>query len=49
MIDELDMKEQQRIKKDELYVKIGEERLHVIQDVKSKVTDLMANDSFTRF
>lgn len=49
LIDELDMKEQQRIKKDELYVKIGEERLHVIQDVKSKVTDLMANDSFTTF
>ncbi len=49
LIDELDIKEQQKIKKDELYVKIGEERIEVIQDVKSKVTDLLANDSFTTF
>jgi ribosome biogenesis GTPase A len=49
LIDELDFKEQQKINKDELFVKIGEERLHVIQDVKSKVTDLMSNDSFTTF
>lgn len=49
LIDELDIKEQQKIKKDELYIKIGEERIEVIQDVKSKVTDLLANDSFTTF
>ncbi|MBK7105053.1 MAG: dynamin family protein [Ignavibacteriae bacterium] len=49
LIDELNFKEQQRINRDELYVKIGEERLHVIQDVKNKVSDLMSNDSFTTF
>lgn len=49
LIDELDIKEQQRINKDELYVKISEERREVIQDVKLKVTDLLANDSFTTF
>lgn len=49
LIDELDIKEQQKIKKDELYIKIGEERIQVIQDVKSKITDLLANDSFTTF
>lgn len=49
LIDELDIKEQQKINKDELYIKIGEERREVIQDVKSKVTDLLANDSFTTF
>ncbi|MCB9248454.1 MAG: hypothetical protein H6613_07845 [Ignavibacteriales bacterium] len=49
LIDELDIKEQQKIKKDELYIKIGEERGEVIQDVKLKVTDLLANDSFTTF
>ena len=49
LIDELDIKEQQKINKDELYIKIGEERIEVIQDVKSKVTDLLANDSFTTF
>lgn len=49
LIDELDIKEQQKINKDELYVKIGEERIEVIQDVKSKVTNLLANDSFTTF
>lgn len=49
LMDELDIKEQQRINKEELYVKIGEERYEVIHDVKSKVTDLMANDSFTTF
>jgi len=49
LIDELDLKEQQKINKDELYIKIGEERREVIQDVKSKVTDLLANDSFTTF
>ncbi|MCB9258416.1 MAG: dynamin family protein [Ignavibacteriales bacterium] len=49
LIDELDMKEQQKIKKDELYVKIGEERSEVIHDVKLKVTDLLANDSFNTF
>ncbi len=49
LIDELDFKEQQRINKDELYVKIGEERHQVIQDVKSKVADLLTNDSFTTF
>ncbi|MCB0732893.1 MAG: hypothetical protein KDC88_17870, partial [Ignavibacteriae bacterium] len=43
------MKEQQKIKKDELYVKIGEERSEVIHDVKLKVTDLLANDSFNTF
>ncbi len=49
LIDELDMKEQQKIKRDELYVKIGEERSEVIHDVKLKVTDLLANDSFNTF
>jgi hypothetical protein len=49
LIDELDLKEQQRINKDELYVKISEERREVIQDVKNKVTDLLANDSFVTF
>ena len=49
LIDELDIKEQQRINKDELYIKISEERREVIQDVKSKVTDLLANDSFATF
>lgn len=49
LIDELDLKEQQRINKDELYIKIGEERHEVLHDVKSKVTDLLANDSFTTF
>lgn len=49
LIDELDIKEQQRINKDELYVKISEERREVIQDVKNKVTDLLSNDSFTTF
>ncbi|MCW8850096.1 MAG: dynamin family protein [Melioribacteraceae bacterium] len=49
LIDELDLKEQQRINRDELYLKISEERREVIQDVKSKVTDLLSNDSFTTF
>jgi len=49
LIDELDLKEQQKIKKDELYIKIGEERTEVIHDVKLKVTDLLANDSFNTF
>jgi len=49
LIDELDIKEQQKIKKDELYIKIGEERGEVIQNVKTKVTDLLSNDSFTTF
>ncbi len=49
LIDELDLKEQQKIKKDELYIKIGEERTEVIHDVKLKVTDLLANDSFDTF
>ncbi|MFZ1289297.1 MAG: dynamin family protein [Melioribacteraceae bacterium] len=49
LIDELELKEQHKIKKDELYIKIGEERSEVIRDVKTKVTDLLANDSFTTF
>lgn len=49
LIDELDIKEQQRINKDELYVKISEERREVIHDVKNKVADLLSNDSFTTF
>lgn len=49
LIDELGIKEQQRINKDELYVKISEERIEVIKDVKTKVADLLSNDSFTTF
>ncbi|MDX1701460.1 MAG: hypothetical protein R3250_12625, partial [Melioribacteraceae bacterium] len=49
LIDELDLREQHRINKDELYIKIGEERGEVIRDVKLKVTDLLANDSFITF
>ncbi|PID57966.1 MAG: hypothetical protein CR986_08610 [Ignavibacteriae bacterium] len=49
LLDELDIREQQRINKEELYIKIGEERLQVIQDVKSKISNLLANDSFTTF
>ena len=49
LIDELGIKEQQRINKDELYVKISEERIEVIKDVKTKVSDLLSNDSFTTF
>ncbi len=49
LIDELDIKEQQKIKKDELYIKIGEERGEVLHDVRTKVTDLLANDSFSTF
>ncbi len=49
LIDELGNKEQQRIDKEELYLKIGEERGRVIHDVKLKVTDLLSNDSFAEF
>jgi GTPase Era involved in 16S rRNA processing len=49
LIDELGHNEKQRIDKEELYLKIGEERGKVIHDVKLKVTDLLANDSFTEF
>jgi GTPase SAR1 family protein len=49
LIDELGIKEQQRINKDELYIKIGEERGNVIHDVRNKVTDLLSNDSFSQF
>lgn len=49
LIDELDLKEQQRINKNDLYIKIGEERNEVIHDVKAKVADLLANDSFNTF
>jgi len=49
LIDELDIKEQQKINKEDLYIKIGEERGEVIHDVRTKVTDLLSNDSFTTF
>ncbi len=49
LIDELDLKEQQRINKDELYVKISGERREIIHDVKNEITHLLANDSFTSF
>ncbi len=49
LIDELGHNERQRIDKEELYLKIGEERGKVIHDVKLKVTDLLSNDSFTEF
>ncbi len=49
LIDELGYNEKQRIDKEGLYLKIGEERGKVIHDVKLKVTDLLANDSFTEF
>ena len=49
LIDELDYKEKQKIDKQEIYIKIGEERGKVIHDVKTKVTDLLSNDSFSEF
>jgi hypothetical protein len=49
LLDELGLKEEQRINRDELYIKISEERREVIEDVKVKVSDLLSNDSFNTF
>ena len=34
---------------EDIYVKIGEERANVIEDVRAKVSDLLSNESFSKF
>ena len=49
LLDDLGKIKETKTETEEIYLKLGEERSKVISDVRAKVSDLLSNESFSRF
>ncbi len=49
LLDDLGKIKETKTETEEIYLKLGEERSQVIADVRAKVSDLLSNESFSRF
>ncbi len=49
LLEDLGKIKETKTETEEIYLKLGEERSKVIADVRAKVSDLLANESFSRF